>query len=137
MAVKNCIPVSDSFKRDKNSNIVAGWNDQARPFRDNAKFLNAIWVSCGRPLNCQVYSVMKRTKNVFNFVVRKIKKNKEKLEPEKMCEPMIHGNVTNLVKKLLGLKNCLILLMEGWGRIILLIILLIVMKNCIMSMILR
>ena len=105
LAVKNCIPVSDYFKRGKNSNIVAGWNDQVRPFRDSAKFWNAIWVSCGRPLNCQVYWVMKRTKNVFHYVVRKIKKNKEKLEQEKMLESMIHGNVTNLVKKLKNMRS--------------------------------
>ena len=57
-SVKNNIPMSDPSKIVKN-NVVPGWNDQVRPFREDAKFWNAIWVLCGRPLNCQVYWFMK------------------------------------------------------------------------------
>ena len=103
-SVKNNIPMSDPSKIAKN-NVVPGWNDQVRPFREDAKFWNAIWVSLGRPLNCEVYRVMKHTKNVFHYVVRKVKKNKEKIEQEKMLECFLEGNITNLIKKLKNLRS--------------------------------
>ena len=41
---------------------------------------------------------MKRTRNRFHFVVRKVKKNKAKIEQDKMLRSFLDGKVNNLVK---------------------------------------
>ena len=96
-SVKNNIPMSDPSKIVRN-NTVPGWNDQVRPFREDAKFWSAIWISLGRPLNCEIFNVMKHTKNLFHYAVRRVKENKEKIEREKMLECFTEGNVSNLIK---------------------------------------
>ena len=82
------------------NNVIPGWNDEVRPFRESARFWHSIWVSCGKPLNCEVFFIMRRTKNVFHYVSRKVKRNKEKLQQEKMLQYFDGGNITNLIKKL-------------------------------------
>ena len=88
-----------------NNNRVPGWNEQVRPFRDDARFWHAIWVSCGKPLNTQVYFIMKRTKNIFHYVVRKVKKTQEKIQEEKMLISLREGGATNLIKNLKNMRS--------------------------------
>ena len=71
--MKNNIAISDPSKIVRN-NTVPGWNDQVRPFREDAKFRSAIWISLGRSLNCEFFNVMKHTKNLFHYAVRRVKK---------------------------------------------------------------
>ena len=97
LAVNNNIPFSGP---PCGNNVTPGWNDEVRPFRESARFWHSIWVSCGKPLNCEVFFIMKRTKNVFHYVCRKVKKKKEKIQQEKMLQHFVGGNITNLIKKL-------------------------------------
>ena len=98
-SVKNNIPKAGNIKTSSKS-VVPGWSEYVKPFRDDAKFWHAIWVSLGRPLNCEVYNVMKHTRNLFHYSVRKVKKNREKIEQDNMLVSFLDGKVTNLVKKL-------------------------------------
>ena len=91
------IPMYDPIFRGSN-NRVPGWNEQVRPFRDDARFWHAIWVSCGKPINTQVYFIMKRTKNIFHYAVHKVKKIQEKIQEEKMLISLQEGGSTNLIK---------------------------------------
>ena len=55
----------------KSKPIVPAWNDEIEPFQDNTHFWHAIWISIGKPLNNQLYSMMKRTQNLYHLVIRK------------------------------------------------------------------
>ena len=50
---------------------IPNWKDEIEPFRDDAIFWHSIWLSAGKPLNCQLHSIMKRTRNVYHFHIRK------------------------------------------------------------------
>ena len=96
-SVSNNIPSSGN---NSSESVVPGWSDYVKPYRDDAKFWHAIWVSLGRPLNCEVYRVMKHTRNLFHYSVRKVKKNREKIEQDNMLVSFLDGKVSNLIKKL-------------------------------------
>ena len=102
LSVKNNIPFSQNGNKrvPQNSHVIPGWNDYVKPFREDAKFWHSIWLSLGKPLNCEVFYIMKRTRNRFHFAVRKVKRNKSKIENDKMLRSFIEGKVNNLVKVL-------------------------------------
>ena len=40
---------------------IPNWKNEIEPFKDDAIFWHSIWLSAGKPLNCQLHSVIKRT----------------------------------------------------------------------------
>ena len=68
---------------------VALWSKEIQPFKDKAMFWHAIWVSAGRPINTQLHIVMKKTRNVYHYQIRKYKK------------------ITNTIKKSTFLQACM------------------------------
>ena len=51
-AVHTNIPLS---KPNASNSVKPGWSVLVKPFQDAAKFWHAIWISMGKPLNCQIY----------------------------------------------------------------------------------
>ena len=98
-SVNNNIPCSGSSNSSSGS-VISGWSDYVEPYRKDAKFWHAIWVSLGRPLNCEVHNVMKRTRNLFHYAVRRVKKNREKIEQDNLLVSFLDGKVNNLIKEL-------------------------------------
>ena len=81
LAVNDNIPSSVNNKSNI-TNVVPGWSMYVKPYKEDAKFWHAIWVSLGRPLNNEVHRVMKYTRNVYHYAVRRVKKNKLQIERE-------------------------------------------------------
>ena len=40
------------------SNIIAGWNDHATPYREASIFWHNVWKDCGSPPNAVIADVM-------------------------------------------------------------------------------
>ena len=82
---KSCIdtlPLSKNISFDvnkKNRNHLPLWNELVKPHRDTASFWYAIWLSAGKPINCNIHNIMKRTRNIFHQHVRKAKKIKNEI----------------------------------------------------------
>ena len=72
--------------------LVPGWNDIVKPFKETAAFWFAIWTSCGKLRYGEVFNVMKRTKNQYHMMIRRVKRLKNYLQNCKLIE----GNATNL-----------------------------------------
>ena len=103
-SVNNNIPMSGNNHAARGS-VIPGWSEHVKPFREDAKFWHAIWVSLGRPLNCEVHRVMKHTRNLFHYAVRKVKKNREKIIQDNLLASFLDGKATGLVKKLKNLRS--------------------------------
>ena len=71
---------------------IPGWSENIEPYRKNADFWKSVWISAGKPLNCELHSIMKRTKNVYHFNVRKIKKSEDKMKKLKLIDACLNGN---------------------------------------------
>ena len=91
-----CLPWSRSAnrkqERPKSKNkLRPGWSENVRPFRDDSIFWNQVWISAGKPLNCQLHNIMKHTRNVYHYQIRKIKKSEEIIKKNKLLEACING----------------------------------------------
>ena len=91
------IPLSGGPRQDK---VIPGWTDLVKPYHDDAKFWYAIWLSCGKPTNCEIHNVMKRTRNVFHYAVRRVKRNAAKIKQDKLINSLEEGGSSNLIKEL-------------------------------------
>ena len=69
-----------------------GWNVQVRPFRENARFWFSVWLSAGKPLNCELHKIMRRTKNLFHYQVKKCKKAEEQIKREKLLAAVLNSD---------------------------------------------
>ena len=58
----NCLPMSNPRNENRRQKtIIPGWSQFVKPYRDRAFFWSQVWKSAGRPLNCQLHIIMKKT----------------------------------------------------------------------------
>ena len=86
----------------KKAKIVPGWSDVVKPFSESAKFWHAIWISAGRPLNNELHRIMKKTRNVYHYALRKCKKAADAIKRTKLIETCTTngGDIFSELKKL-------------------------------------
>ena len=53
---------------------VPGWKEEVEPLREKAYFGSQVWKSCGRPINCEIHNVMKKSRNVYHLHLKKTRK---------------------------------------------------------------
>ena len=97
--------INCKVKGKSKEKVLAGWNDEVKPFQESAQFWFAIWVSAGRPLNCELHSLMKSTRNRYHFMVRKCRKYSEKIKSNKLLEACLDNN-KNIFDELKKLRKC-------------------------------
>ena len=83
-----------------NKHVKPGWSEFVKPYRDDARFWYSIWLSLGKPLNCEIHNVMKHTRNVYHYAVRRIKKNEAQIKQDNMFNSLTEHKVPNLIKQL-------------------------------------
>ena len=73
-----------------------------KPFKDDAMFWKSIWVSLGKPINSQIHNVMKHTRNVYHYEIRKCIKAEEKVKKNKLLDACFNGggDIFEEIKKL-------------------------------------
>ena len=54
--------------------VIPGWKDIVQPYRDDAKFWSSVWQSAGRPSHGVLKDLMSRTRNQFQYAIRRVKK---------------------------------------------------------------
>ena len=84
-----------------NSKCIPGWSDQAKLEKEQSLFWHWVWLESGKPFTGIVYQIMKRTRHRYHYTVRRIKKNKIKLQKEKLTEnftnsKLFWNNVKNI-----------------------------------------
>ena len=102
-AAEKYIPAM-SMKNTKKDRIPQ-WKEEIDPLKETAYFWNAVWISAGKPTNCQLHNVMKRTRNAYHLKIRKNRRVVERLRKDKMLESCIMDN-TNLFDQIKKQRNC-------------------------------
>ena len=95
------IPAAGDGKR---KSITPGWNSEVKPFRDNAHFWHQVWQSCGRPLNCEVHNIMKKTRNLYHYQYRKCRNAEEKIKRDKLLNACL-GDGGDLFEQIKALRK--------------------------------
>ena len=65
------------------------WKEDIAPFRDKALFWSSVWVSAGKPKNNELHKIMKRTRNIYHFHIRKSRRMAELLKKNTLLEACI------------------------------------------------
>ena len=68
---------------------IPGWNAQVKPFRDQARFWHAVWLSADKPLNCELHNVMRRTRNIFHYQLKKCRKAETQIKRQQLLAAML------------------------------------------------
>ena len=55
----SCLITDKKHSNSKNKPIF-GWNEEVRPFKENAMFWHSVWMSAGRPVNITLHGLMKK-----------------------------------------------------------------------------
>ena len=101
-----------SITKGKRSNIarakvVPGWTDAVKPFREDAMFWSAVWNSAGKPINTSLHQVMKRTRNLYHYAIRKCKRATENIKKDKLMNACLAGknNIFDELRKMRQVKK--------------------------------
>ena len=114
-ASHECIPMSsgggsraaDPRKSCHVTAAVPGWKDQVKPYQEDSIFWHELWRSAGRPRHGGLFEIMKKTRNVYHYAVRKIKKQADLIRAQKLLDAAEAGNadLLNEMKKIKGFKK--------------------------------
>ena len=90
-AAAECLP---TIKKNAvhGKSLFKDWKSEVKPFKDTAIFWHAIWTSAGRPMNTALHQVMKRTRNVYHYHIRKCRKMTECIRKNTLLDACINNN---------------------------------------------
>ena len=109
-----CIPLSgggksraDPAKSCHVTQSVPGWKDRVDSFKQDSIFWHSVWSSAGSPKQGGLFEIMKKSRNVYHYVVRKVKKEADLIRAQKLLEAAESGSVNLLLemKKIRGAKK--------------------------------
>ena len=111
-----CIPLSggprgsgsDPSRSCPVREAVPGWKDEVEPKRQDALFWHAVWRSAGSPREGPLHHFMKTTRNLYHYVIRKVKRKANSIRAQKLLEASEKGNIDLLkeMKKVRGASKC-------------------------------
>ena len=85
---------------------IPGWNDRVKPFQNDAKFWNSLWISAGKPKHSEVpgvehnlFTYMKFSKNQYHYNVRRTQNSLNLIENDKLISNMNSPNLFEEIKK--------------------------------------
>ena len=98
-----------------NAKIVPRWSDLVSPFHDEARFWHSIWVSAGCPINTDLHTIMKRTRNQYHYALRRCKRASEEIMKDKLINSCINGrdNIFDKIQKMRRLRNKILSTIDG------------------------
>jgi hypothetical protein len=67
-AASHATPRNSRSNGDRCSAFLPGWNEHVAPLRDKSVLWHDIWVSCGRPHDGLVASIMRRTRASYHIL---------------------------------------------------------------------
>ena len=94
---------------------IPNWNEDIEPFRENAHFWHSVWSSAGRPINCHLHEIMKRTRNRFHLLIRKKKRLLDRVKRNEMLAACLENDssIFDAIKKKRKCKQTIPSVIDG------------------------
>ena len=96
----------ECFQKRKKSSVtkkqkIPLWQENIQPFKDTSMFWHAIWESAGRPINTELHNIMKRTRNMYHYQIRKGKKLADAMMKDSLIQACIdnNGDIFEIIRK--------------------------------------
>jgi hypothetical protein len=100
----------------QNGDRMPGWSEQVRPLRGKSMFWHRLWLECGRPKTGAVAESMRRTRAVYHYAIRKIKKEEDTIVRERTADALLNDKSRDFwaeIKRIRGRKTCMSKVMDG------------------------
>ena len=89
---KDNLPTPTARKSRLKKSRISAWYEEVQPFKENAQFWHAVWLSAGKPLNSQLHMIMKRTRNVYHYQIRKCKHAADRIKRNTLLDACLNDN---------------------------------------------
>ena len=87
---QQCIPMSGGRRGSKPecpvSQAIPGWGDFVEPYKQDAVFWHSVWQSAGRPVQGVLKGIMTRTRNMYHYAIRRVKRMAESIRAKNLLE---------------------------------------------------
>ena len=95
-AVRHHIPVGNNSE----AKVIPGWNDHIQPYKEASQFWKAVWVSAGRPLDCELHKVYKNCRNKYKYAIRKVNNLQSAMRKDKFLESLLENKVNDILQEI-------------------------------------
>lgn len=102
--IANQIPETKP-RRSQKKQVIPDWKEKINPFREKAYFWHSVWISAGRPLNCVLHNIMKKTRNLYHLEIRKNKRMSDMITRNKLLTACLE-NQNNLFDEIKRRRKC-------------------------------
>ena len=73
--------------------------------KDNDYFWNSVWISAGKPINCQLHNIMKITRNRYHLLIRRNKREADTIQKNKLLKSCLENDV-NIFEEIRRKRKC-------------------------------
>ena len=105
-AAEKCLPSSGGSSKKTKRDTIPKWKKDIQPYKDTAVFWNAVCQSAGKPLNNELHRIMKRTRNVYHYHIRKNKRMASTLKRNSILDACFGNNNLDLFAEIKKLRRC-------------------------------
>ena len=91
---ERCLPSNKRTNPDstKKKKPIPNWKVGVQPFKDTAMFWHSVWISAGKPINTALHNVMRRSRNVYHYQIRKNRKMTDSIRKNKLLDACLNDN---------------------------------------------
>ncbi len=105
-ATRTCIPHSGGKKPKNKKEVIPKWNEEIQSYKDKSLFWHSVWESAGKPINTELHHIMKRTRNVYHFQIRKWKRMLNIMKRNALLQACLGDNKTDIFKVIKKMRKC-------------------------------
>ena len=101
------IPIGRRRKPGKAGHVsgcVPGWDKEVQPFKEEARLFHSLWLSAGRPNRGDLYTAMRKSRNLYHYAVRRTKRLRDLHRAKKLCEASLVDDM-ELIKEMRKVKK--------------------------------
>ena len=102
----------------KDRKATPGFKTRVKPFKDVAYFWHQVWKSASSPLNCELHTIMKRTRNKYHMEFKKCQKAENLIKKSNLLDACLNGNgdIFKEIKKMRKVKKSCADTMDGVSK---------------------
>lgn len=98
-------PPNQCPSKSKSRDMIPNWKSDIQPYKDNAYFWFSVWLSAGKPINCQLHSIMKRTRNQYHLLIRRSKRLLQNMKKNNLLNSCLE-NDTSIFDEIKKQRKC-------------------------------
>ena len=85
--------------------VIPGWDSECDVAREQSLLWHCIWQQCDKPTNGIVYNIMKSVRSKYHYLLRKLKKEKQKCIRQSISCDMLSSNHTDYWKSVKSIRK--------------------------------